>query len=100
VKSKTSGLNCRRCRGFAEAPNDSLIKCTCTDAQLEPFTFESDQDQMIVTKMLFLLRLTNEGSVPLGQRQGYLRDLMRLYRDNEQLSIRNGVPSPFITTGT
>ena len=99
MNSQTSGLNCRRCRGFALAPNASLIKCTCTQAQLDQFTSESDQDQMVVTKMLFLHRLTNESSVPIGQRQSHVRDLMGLYKNNEQLAIRNGVPSPFITTG-
>jgi hypothetical protein len=72
-----------------------VLACACTDALLDQFIAESYQDQKLVGRMLFLHRMSNDPSLPMGKRQEHTRELMELYRTNAQLAIRNQVPSPY-----
>lgn len=93
-RASTSGV-CDRCHGFVSPSSTGVLVCACTDALLDQFISESYQDQKLVAKMLFLHRTSNDHSFPMGKRQEHTRELMELHRTNEQLAIRNQVPSPY-----
>jgi len=85
-----NGQLCDRCNRILNASSDS---CRCTDAQLEQFASESKADQQTVNRMLFI------AMAPLALQTENWSELMQLYGQNTQLAKRNGVPSPFGSTG-
>ena len=80
------GQLCNRC-------NRTISGCGCTDAQLDQFLAESESDQKIVNRMLFI-----SNAPPEIQKKDW-SELIKLYKDNGQLAMRNGVASPFLSTG-
>ena len=76
---------CFRCNRTLAAPN----QCRCTDAQLDQFLSESEDDQKAVNRMLFI------SSAPHQVQMERWGELQKLYTQNEQLAARNGVRSPF-----
>ena len=91
---------CDRCIGFVKASSGSTLACSCSEAQLDQFEAETHQNQKLVTKMLYLRQRSEDAIQPIDERKKAATDLQALYSTNEELAIRNGVPSPFLSLGS
>jgi 4-aminobutyrate aminotransferase-like enzyme len=89
------GKVCLRCHGFVYSRRESNLACSCTKAQLDQFTQETHSDQKLVSGMLFHHAQSENGALQTSQRKKYTEELQKLYKEHEQLAIRNGVRSPF-----
>jgi len=84
------GQLCKRCNRVLGASSDP---CLCTDAQLDQFDSESEADQQTVNRMLHITK------GPHAVQTEHWGELVKLYSQNIPLAERNGVPSPFKSTG-
>ena len=91
---------CDRCIRFVKASSGSTLACSCSEGQLDQFEAETDQDQKLVRKMLYLRQRSEDAIQPIDERKKATTDLQTLYGTHEQLAIRNGVPSPFLSLGS
>lgn len=95
IATTYDGQLCSRCNGFVSPSSTGTLRCSCTDSLLTQFASESEPEQELVRKMLFLQRMAADTNVPMPKRIDYTNELKILYNENEHLAIRNVVRSPF-----
>lgn len=85
---------CDRCGGCV-SPDTALVKCGCTEDQINQFLLESPTDRKLVNRMLFLHRQSESVTQQPKKRRAYTKEYRELYGVNEQLAKRNSVRSPY-----
>jgi hypothetical protein len=84
------GQACARCnRTLAASSGVPSGPCQCTEKQIDQFLKESEADQKTVNRMLFI------SNGPQEVQKKHWGELQQLYRQDEQLAVRNGLVSPF-----